>query len=363
MGYRAPGRLQESYQRATAALKKSGLQVASFAEVAPEPDARLVAQGVEAARQAGATLVIGLGGGSVIDVAKAIALVAASGGEVSDYFLGNPAARPLTTALPLVAIPTTAGTGSEVSDIAVLATVADEAQGITAKASLVGPAIRPQLAIIDPDLAVGSSAALTAACGADALGHAIEASVSRRCGPPSALLAGQAVALLSKHLPQAVAQPDDPQPREPLALAALLSGVAFTSSSVVAAHAVAQALGTFFDLPHGQTVAIATPPVLRYNLSACIEPYCQLAAGCGLSAATPEALAERFVEHITDLLHGLGLPDSVQAPCDAPADLIDRLVQSALQGARAPLTLNPCRVDAAALAGLFSVIVRQSNGD
>ena len=356
VGYRALGRLQESYDRAAAALKKSGVEVARFAEVEPEPDARLVAQGVEAVRQAGATLVIGLGGGSVIDVAKAIALVAASGGDVSQYFLGSPAARPLTASLPMVAVPTTAGTGSEVSDVAVLT-----ATPSSVKASLYGPAIRPQLAVIDPDLAVGSPPALTAACGADALGHAIEACASRRCGPLAALLAGQAVALLSKHLPQAVAQPNDPQPREPLALAATLAGMAFTASSVVAAHAVAQALGVFFDLPHGESVAIATPPVLRYNLPACIEPYCQLAAGCGLTAATPEALAERFVEHISDLLRRLGLPDSVPVPPDAPADLIDRLVQSALQGARAPLTLNPRRVDAAALAGLFSAIVQRPN--
>jgi alcohol dehydrogenase class IV len=164
---------------------------------------------------------------------------------------------------------------------------------------------------------------------------------------------------LSRHLPQAVAQPDDPQPREPLALAALLAGVAFTSSSVVAAHAVAQALGAVFNLPHGETVAIATPPVLRYNLPACIEPYCQLAAGCGLTAATPEALAERFVTHISDLLLRLGLSDTVQAPLDAPADLIDRLVQSVLQGARGPLTLNPRRLDEATLAELFSAIVRR----
>jgi alcohol dehydrogenase class IV len=372
VGYRAPGRLQDSYDRAAAVLKKSGVAVARFAEVEPEPDARLVAQGVEALRLSGATVVIGLGGGSVIDVAKAIALVAASGGEVSEYFLGNPAARPLTAALPLVAVPTTAGTGSEVSDIAVLKNKGknkgvgslcwEVEQRLPIPLFVYGLAIRPQLAVVDSDLAVGSPPALTAACGADALGHAIEACVSRRCGPLATLLGGQAVALLSKHLPQAVAQPDDPQPREPLALAATLAGMAFTASSVVAAHAVAQALGVFFDLPHGELVAIATPPVLRYNLPACIEPYCQLAAGCGLTAANPEALAERFVEHISDLLCRLGLPDSVQAPADAPADLTDRLVQSVLQGARGPITLNPCRLDEAALAALFSAIVRRTNG-
>ena len=207
--------------------------------------------------------------------------------------------------------------------------------------------------MIDPDLAVGSPAALTAACGADALGHAVEASANRRGNPISSLMAAEAVRLISGNLVQAVENPTDPEPREGLALAATLAGAAFNASSVTLGHALAQTLGARLGLPHALAVAAATPIALRFNLPECVEPYARLAAACGLAADGPSALAERFVEHIADLLCKVNLPTQFPRPADASDAMLDALVQETIQTSRALLTLNPRRIDVAALRQLF----------
>ena len=351
VGYRDAGVLEETYVHAAAALEKVGVRVVRFAQVTPEPHAELVALGAALARDAEAAFIVGLGGGSVLDVAKAIALMARSDGDVSEYFLGRRDARPPAAALPVVAVPTTAGTGAEVTEIAILSQAT--ADGGCRKQSLYGAAIRPTLAVIDPDLAVGSPAALTAACGADALGHAVEASANRRGNPISSLMAAEAVRLISGNLVQAVENPTDPEPREGLALAATLAGAAFNASSVTLGHALAQTLGARLGLPHALAVAAATPIALRFNLPECVEPYARLAAACGLAADGPSALAERFVEHIADLLCKVNLPTQFPRPADASDAMLDALVQETIQTSRALLTLNPRRIDVAALRQLF----------
>lgn len=351
VGYRDAGSLDDAYQRAATGLEKAGVRVAHFAQVEPEPQASLVAQGAALARETGANFVVGLGGGSVLDVAKAIALMAGSEGDVSEYFLGRTSAREPAAALPVVAVPTTAGTGAEVTDIAILSQA--QADGGRRKESLYGPAIRPQLAVIDPDLAVGSPAALTAACAADALGHAIEAVTSRRANPIASALAIEAVRLASENLLRAVESIIDPAPREGLALAATLAGAAFSASSVAVGHALAQTLGARLGQAHALAVAVATPIALRFNLPECVEPYARLASACGLSADGPIALAERFVDHIANLLQSVGLPAQFPRPADASDAALDALVQETIQGSRALLTLNPRRIDLAALRQLF----------
>ena len=202
VGYREAGPLAEAYDRAAAAMEKSGLRVTRFAQIEPEPHAELVATGAAIAREAAADMVVGLGGGSALDVAKAIALMACSDGDVSEYFLGRPNARPLAAALPIVALPTTAGTGAEVTDIAVLAQAGPA--GDARKESLYGAAIRPHTAVIDPDLTLGMPPRLTALSAADALGHALEAAASRRASPLSTRWAVEAVRQISGSLLPAV---------------------------------------------------------------------------------------------------------------------------------------------------------------
>ena len=358
VGYGDRSGLEPAYARAEKLLAAAGVSVTPFYEVPPDPEADLGLAGARRAAEVGAEVVIGLGGGSVIDAAKGIAALVRMGGTLWDYTGANPDARPITEALPLVAVPTTAGTGTEVSAVAVFTHhgVAS-APGMPLKASVSGPAVRPKVALVDPDLAVGSPPGLTAACAADALGHAIEACMSRRANPISSTLAGRAVALIVEHLPRAVETPDDPGPREPLALAATLAGAAFTQAGVVVTHAIAQALGGVLHVPHGLGVAVGTPLNLRFNAEQCVEQYCRMADACGIRADSPEEQAAAFVDCIVELLRSAGLPDRVEIPDDAPDDLVDRLVRNALESTPVPIKLNPRKVDEAALKEMFRQIL------
>jgi alcohol dehydrogenase len=198
---------------------------------------------------------------------------------------------------------------------------------------------------------------LTAASGADALGHALEAFLSRQANPVTSLLASRAVALIVENLPRAVRSPDDPGPREPLALAAVLAGAAFNEAGVIVGHALAHGLGAVLRVSHAEAVAIGTPVHLRYNFEERADRYAELAEACRLPDGPVWERARRFVDAIAGLLQSVGLPDRVPAPPGAPADLADRLVESALQSTRTALTLNPRKVDAGALRALFAECV------
>jgi len=358
VGYRDRTGLEETYARAIRALAGAGMTVAEFLEVPPDPDAELGLEGARKAADAGVDVIVGLGGGSTIDAGKGIAVLCKMGGRLWDYTGANPDSRAATDALPLIAVPTTAGTGTEVSSVAVfthhgVGSIPDA----PIKASVSGPAVRPRVALVDPDLAVGSPAALTAACGADALGHAIESCMSRRANPMSFVLAGRAVALVVEHLPGAVASPDDPAPREPLALAATLAGAAFGSAGVTMTHSIAQALGGLLHVPHGLGVAIGTPLNLRYNAEVCEEVYSRLAHYCGITSETSAERASRFIDCIVGLLQSVGLPNRVEVPADAPADLAARLARNAIESTPMPLKLNPRKIDEATLVELFGEIL------
>jgi len=358
VGYADTAPLAAVYHRAERLLAEADLRFERFYGVPPDPEADLVCQGAERARSGGAEVVIGLGGGSVIDAAKGIAALARMGGKPWDYAGANPDGKPVTESLPVVAVPTTAGTGSEVSAVAVFThRGVGSNPDVPLKASISGPAIQPAVALVDPDLATGSPPQLTASCGADALGHAIEASVSRRANPVASLLAARAVALIVGHLPPAVNNPDDPGPREPLALAATLAGAAFSQAGVVVTHAIAQALGAVLHVPHGAAVAVATPPVLRFNAPACVDPYAELAEACRITADSAQAKASRFVETIANLLRAVGLPQRVRVPRPVDDQLVDELVQNARESTPVPITLNPSKVDDCQLAELFRQVL------
>jgi alcohol dehydrogenase class IV len=358
VGYRDRTGLEETCARASRSLQEAELAVTEFFEVPPDPEAELAEEGAQRVRDAGCDVIVALGGGSVIDAAKGIAALARMGGRLWDYTGANKESRPITDAVPLVAVPTTAGTGSEVSAVAVfthqgVSSIAD----MPLKASVSGPAVRPEVALVDPALAVGSPPGLTAACGADALGHAIESCMSRQANPISSTLAGRAVGLIVGNLRRAVENPDDPEPRVPLALASTLAGAAFGGAGVVMPHAVAQALGGLLHVPHGVGVALATPLNLRFNADHCVEEYCELARFCGIEGATPEEQAAGFVDCIVELLRSADLPDRIDSPQDAPQDLLDKLVRNAFESTPVPIKLNPRKIDEATMRELFEELV------
>jgi alcohol dehydrogenase len=358
VGYRDRTGLEETYARAARALSNQGLAVVEFFEVPPDPDAELAVEGAHRAAVSGVDLVVGLGGGSPIDAAKGIAALARMGGKPWDYAGSNENFRPITDSLPLVAVPTTSGTGSEVTAVAVFNHQdVGSLSGYPLKASIAGPAVRPEVALVDPDLTVGSPPRLTAGCGADALGHALEACMSRLANPISTALAGRAVRLIVKNLRHAVENPDDPEPRESLALASTLAGVAFSAAGVIMTHSIAHALGAMLHVPHGEGIAIGTPLTLRYNAEECREVYCRLAHYCGVTADSPQQQAARFVDTIVELLEAVGLPGRVEVPDDAPEDLAGRLARNAVESTLKPLEWTPRDIDEPTLKGLFDEIL------
>lgn len=357
VGYRERVGMEESYDRAVHTLQKSGLAVQTFFRVSEEPGEEIVLEGARRAVKEHAQAIVGLGGGSVLDAAKGIAALARIDGALSDFTLANPERREITEALPIVAVPTTAGTGSEVSPAAVFHLPAgDAASGTSLKVTLSAAALTPRVAVVDPDLTRGCPPPLVASAAADALGHALEACLSRRANPLTSLLAAEAVKLIHRHLPQAVAAPEDAEPREPLALAALLAGLAFSEAGVGVGHALAHALGGVLQVPHGRAVAVATRASLRFNAEAAESVYAALAEACGLEGESPAEQAARFVEAMGSLLDRVGLPPRITV-ADAPADLIARLVENARQSLPQGLTCNPRKVNDTALAGLFQEIL------
>jgi len=358
VGYRDRHVLEAAYGRAAASLGGADMTVLEFREVPPDPTAELAIEAARAASGAGVDVICALGGGSVIDAAKAAALLAKTGGSPWDYADANPNCRPVAGALPVIAVPTTAGTGAEVTPVAVLT-----CQGVGSrpefplKASISGTALYPKVALVDPDLALGSPPRLTAAAGADALAHAVESCISRRANPLSTALAEKALGLIARHLPRAVEVPDDPAARGPLALAATLAGAALGNAGVTMAHSIAHALGAMLHIPHGEAAAAATPLGLEYNKEACIEVYSRLAGCCGIAADSPDRSAHRFVEFVTEFLLSLGLPSRVEVPAGVPGDLPARLARNAFLSTAIPLKLNPRKIDEAVLAGLLERIV------
>ena len=250
----------------------SGLPV--FDDVEPNPRHSTVDRGGELARSARVDLVIGLGGGSALDAAKAVALLATNPGKIEDY---EGRERYTAPPLPVVAVPTTCGTGSEVTWVAVITHT-----GRRFKMSIKGPKMYPAVALVDPDFLVSLPAPLVASTGLDALTHAIEALTAKPATPISDTLALEAVRLIFCHLPAAYRNiRGDADAREGLMMGSLLAGMAFGNSDVGAVHCLAESIGSLYDTPHGVANAVFLPFVMEFNLPAASGKYALAAAAVG----------------------------------------------------------------------------------
>jgi alcohol dehydrogenase len=271
-----------------------------FDEVDPNPRHTTVNRGGELARAARADLVIGLGGGSALDAAKAVALLATNPGGIEDYE-GREKYR--TAPLPLVAIPTTCGTGSEVTWVAVITHT-----GRRFKMSIKGPAMFPAVALVDPDLLVSLPAPLVASTGLDALTHAVEALTAKPATFISDTLALEAVRIIMRHLPAAHRNiRENAEAREGLMKGSLLAGMAFGNSDVGAVHCLAESIGSVYDTPHGVANAVFLPHVMEFNLPAAVGKYSVIAATAGIPGEG-EAAARRLIDRIRQLSRELSIP-------------------------------------------------------
>ena len=319
---------------AIASLEANGIAVAIFDEVAADPPESNIHALVAAVKMHQATGILAIGGGSPMDVAKVAALLVGGGENLADVYGANLARGPR---LPLVLVPTTAGTGSEVTPIAIITTGDAEKKGV------VSPLLLPDMAILDADLTLGLPPAVTAATGIDAMVHAIEsyASTSANNNPISRGLARQALQLLGANIREAVFNGRNRDARSAMLLGSLLAGQAFANSPVAAVHALAYPIGGHFHVPHGLSNALVLSHVLRFNLPAASEVYAEIAAD-----AFPELLnvpvvdrAKAFIGALADLGRELNIPQSLRE-VGIPRDALPMMARDAMKQSRL-LVNNP----------------------
>jgi alcohol dehydrogenase class IV len=304
-----------------AALEDAGLALTVFSDVEPDPTIDIVLAGIEQLRASGAGAVLAIGGGSPIDAAKAMIACHASGRRPQDldgYF------KVRATVLPFFAIPTTAGSGSEVT---VASVVSDPAAG--RKFAIVDNKLVPAAIALDPDLMLGLPAKVTAATGMDALTHAIESYVSTLATPSTRGMSVAASRAILRDLPRACADGSDIEARQGLSLASCLAGLAFTKASVGYVHAIAHQLGPLYHLPHGHLNAILLPYVLDFYLEGATPRMAELARACGLGrdGDDPRLLATSLIAAIRQLNATIGIPPTIEQITDAD---IPEIVRRAL---------------------------------
>ncbi len=302
----------------TQSIKKSIGVVGVFDECVAEPSIAVAEAAIAYGRGLNADGVIGIGGGSNLDVAKMVATVLRHGGSPSNYFGFDVIPGPI---LPLIALPTTAGTGSEVSHSAVLTD-----PGAQVKVSTLSRWLRPTVAIIDPSLTDSCPPNVTAHSGIDAMVHAIEALTNRDYRemidvdpqarayegsyPFTRLLASEAIRLAGRFLVRAYQQPGDTEARDAMAMAAMLAGMAFSNSGVAVVHALEYPIGVLTHCSHGEGNGLLLPHVMRFNLSACSERMADIASLLGCTQAKTsqsESAAEAAIDAIVALQQAIGI--------------------------------------------------------
>ncbi|MCC5968857.1 MAG: iron-containing alcohol dehydrogenase [Pararhodobacter sp.] len=320
--------------RVNALLAAAGRSVTVFSDVQADPPETVILAAVDAAQAARAGIILGLGGGSSLDVAKLVAALVPGHQTLAQmYGVGN-ATGPR---LPLVLVPTTAGTGSEVTPISIVTTGAQEKMGV------VSPILLPDLALLDPELTLGLPAPVTAATGIDAMVHAIEAYASANANnnPLSKALAVQALQLMGRALLRAVQDGSDTGARADMLLGSMLAGQAFANSPVAAVHALAYPLGGHFHIPHGLSNALVLPHVLRFNAVVAPQPYAELAPHLfpDLAGLNGQECATALCDRLADLSAACGLPQRLR---DMGIDraILPRLASDAMNQTRL-LVNNP----------------------
>jgi alcohol dehydrogenase len=289
----------------TDALRSAGTEFVVFADITPDAPIPLIEQGLELFRSEGCDAIVAFGGGSVMDAAKVIALAAANDKkprELAGYFRG------LHGPAPIYAVPTTAGTGSEVT---VAAIISDPELG--KKYMVADTRIVPDMAALDPTLMLGLPSAVTAATGMDALTHAVEAFISNWATPYTDRMALAAAGMIWQHLPRAYRDGSDLISREKMALASTYAGLAFTRANVGNVHAIAHQLGGKYHTPHGLANAIMLPEVLRFSLPDAAPRLARLGERVGLRGNGDKATAVRFVEAVQAMNDALGIPRTLDS--------------------------------------------------
>lgn len=282
-------------------LEKSNISAEIFDDIEPNPKDYNVDDGVDKIKESECDGIVAIGGGSPIDCAKAMAAVASLGGSARDYSKRGLIEEDV---MPLIAVPTTAGTGSEVT---IGAVITDTERKF--KYTIKGNSLAPKVALIDPELTVSMPPSITAATGMDALTHAIEGYTVKQANPLTDAPALHAIELISRHLRTSYRRGDNMEARTGMLLGSLLAGIAFSHSDVGSVHCIAEALGGMYDIPHGVCNAVMLPTVMNYNLPYCEERYARVATAMGLEWNNPKEGALKAVEEVREMAEDVELPD------------------------------------------------------
>lgn len=327
------------------ALKAGDMSYDSYADVVADPPEAIIYKALDVLKAGGNDGVIGFGGGSSMDTAKLVALMAKSGETLDDiYGVGNAKGQ----RLPLILIPTTAGTGSEVTAVAIVTT------GETTKAGVVATQLYPDVALLDAELTVGLPPHITAATGVDAMVHAIEAYTSARLKNPYAdMLAKQALTLLSENIMTATHDGKNVEARQAMLLGACLAGQAFANAPVAAVHALAYPLGGHYHIPHGLSNSLVLPYVMRFNAVEAKTLYAELAPFIMGHAVEgdDDTVTNALITHIEKLIVDLGLPNTLKDMKVPEADL-PKLASDAMKQERL-LMNNPRPVSEADALAIY----------
>ncbi|MXQ10591.1 iron-containing alcohol dehydrogenase [Microvirga makkahensis] len=336
--------------RAVASLKAAGIGAAVFDQVQADPPVHVVRSAVEAARAFEADGVIGLGGGSSLDTAKLVALLVRSDQKIEELY-GTDLAR--GRRLPLIQVPTTAGTGSEVTWVSVVTSDANE------KKAIYSPQLLPDVALLDAELTLGMPPRVTAATALDAMVHAIEAYTSRtRKNVVSDALAMKGLQLLGANIRRVVADGSDIEARSAMLQGSMLAGMAFVNASVAAVHALSYPLGARFHVPHGHSNALVMSPVFRFNMPVAEKAYAELAA-CLLPdrrfASDAEA-AEAFVAELEQLVASVGLETRLSQMGVTGADIPD-MAKEVTVGIQRLLANNPRNMNFDEVVSIYQAVL------
>ncbi len=329
---------------AAAVLQEAGIEVTSFHEFGENPTSAMVVEGVRAAADIQPDLLIGLGGGSSMDCCKGINFVYSCGGSIQDYHGVGKATADL---LPMIAIPTTAGTGSEAQSFALIS----DAQ-THVKMACGDPRAACRVAILDPELTITQPRRVTALTGIDALSHAIETYVSKRRNPMSTTYSRRAFGMLATGFPQVLSDPNNLEARSNMQLGACLAGMAIETSMLGAAHATANPLTARHDIVHGQAVGMMLPAVIRLNGRQHAEWYAELLREID-PTATAATAPDQLAEHVVQWLNQAGLATSL-SQLSIPVNDFSSLAKEAL--AQWTGTFNPVALDEAVTRQLYQSV-------
>ncbi len=327
-----PGKIQSL-------LQENGIEAVIFSEIEPNPHAVTVMKGAEIYKEESCDMILAVGGGSAMDFSKAVGVMASHPGHILDYRRGE---KPVVNEIPtLFAIPTTVGTGSEVTNVAV---VTDHEAG--RKYVVASPVLYPKIAFVDPVLTTSLPRHVVAATGMDALVHAIEAFTSVRATPITDGLALKAIKMLKNHLPASYAHPENIEARSQVHLASTVAGMAFSLGGLGLVHSCSHPMSAIYHVPHGLANAILLPYVMKHNLISNYEKYAEIARifDPSLAFTNDKGAAEKLVDLLDDFNESLNIPkDFSVLGIQFTQEMVDRLAHDAMED-KGTIPNNPRKV-------------------